>query len=104
MKAAVACPIRSATFLHRYRDEPDPATKNPFVDVERGRYFTDAIDWAYREKVTTAISDTLFGTGQPDTRAQAVTFLWRDAGSPKPSAPAGFSDTAVGQYYSNAVA
>ncbi|MDW3217134.1 MAG: S-layer homology domain-containing protein [Acidimicrobiales bacterium] len=92
------------TFLYRYRGEPPPGSSAPFVDVPNGKYYTDAISWAYNSDVTTGVGGGRFGTGETVTRAQAVTFLWRDAGSPSPDADADFSDVPSGEFYSDAVA
>ena len=45
----------------------------------------------------------LFGPGDALTRAQAATVLWRMAGSPAPSAGAGFPDVEAGSWYADAV-
>ncbi|MEO0492127.1 MAG: cutinase family protein, partial [Actinomycetota bacterium] len=81
------------TFLWRYVDAPQGFAQNDFPDVPRGRYFTGAVDWAAATEVTTGVpgeDGPVFGTGLAVTRAQAVTFLWRMAGSPTPAGPAGF--------------
>ena len=91
------------TFLHRYAEKPPAGPQSPFTDVPRGTYYTTAIDWAYNNNITTGISSTRFGTGQPVTRAQAVTFLWRQHGEPEPDGPGPFDDVAEGQYFTKAV-
>ena len=94
------------TFLYRYAGEPLPGPANPFGDVGRGEFYSEPIDWAFNNSVTTGISEDppLFGTGQPVTRAQAVTFLWRQAGEPAPSGPSPFDDVAEGRFFTEAVA
>ena len=91
------------TFLYRYAGVPAPGSSHPFTDVSGGRYYSDAVSWAYNEGVTTGVSPTLFGTGAAVTRGQAVTFLWRQAGSPVPVGSNPFMDVGGGRYYSNAV-
>jgi hypothetical protein len=91
------------TFLWRYAGEPLPGAPSPFNDVPAGRYYTNPITWAYNNRITTGISWTLFGTGQPVTRGQAVTFLWRQAGEPAPTVSNPFSDVPAGTYYTSAV-
>ena len=91
------------TFLYRYAGAPAPGSSHPFTDVSVGRYYSDAVSWAYNEGVTTGVSPTLFGTGSAVTRGQAVTFLWRQAGSPVPVGSNPFMDVSGGRYYSNAV-
>ena len=54
--------------------------------------------------MTGGTSDTLFAPNAGCTRAQAVTFLWRAAGSPEPTALSTFTDVASDAYYAPAVA
>ena len=69
------------TFLWRAAGEPQPAGKtNPFTDVSSGAYYYDAVLWAVENKITSGMTDTLFGPGYTCQRAQAVTFLYRAAG------------------------
>ena len=75
-----------------------------FTDVNKSDYYYDAVNWAVREKVTGGVSDKEFAPNGACTRAQAVTFLWRAAGSPEPSIIADlFSDVSRDQYYYQAV-
>lgn len=48
-----------------------------FTDVEQDRYFTDAVEWAFDNGVTTGTSAATFSPEDPATRAQSVTFLHR---------------------------
>ena len=50
---------------------------NTFTDVPAGRYYTDAVDWAFNNGVTTGTSATTFSPEQAVTRAQNVTFAYR---------------------------
>lgn len=59
-----------------------PTGKNPFVDVPAGSYYEDAVIWAVDKGITTGTSAITFNPNGICTRAQAVTFLWRAAGSP----------------------
>ena len=75
-----------------------------FVDVATGSYYEDAVDWAVENGITKGTDDTHFSPDGICTRAQAVTFLWRTAGSPKPETRAmPFTDVAAGSYYYDAV-
>lgn len=75
-----------------------------FTDVPSGSYYEDAVLWAVGEGITTGISAHAFAPNGSCTRAQAVTFLWRAAGSPAPvSAKTRFADVAASSYYSDAV-
>ena len=75
-----------------------------FVDVPENSYYEEAVDWAEENGITQGTDDTHFSPNDICTRAQAVTFLWRTAGSPAPkSTTMPFSDIPTGSYYYNAV-
>ena len=75
-----------------------------FTDVPANAYYTDAISWAVLNGVTKGTSETTFSPNASCTRAQAVTFLWRAAGSPSPrSSTMPFTDVAADAYYCDAV-
>ena len=75
-----------------------------FVDVATGSYYEDAVDWAVGNGITQGTDATHFSPDGICTRAQAVTFLWRAAGSPKPETRTmPFTDVPVGSYYYDAV-
>ena len=80
------------------------ATIKIFVDVPAGSYYEDAVDWAVENGITQGTDDTHFSPDGICTRAQAVTFLWRAAGSPEPETRTmPFTDVPVGSYYYDAV-
>ena len=75
-----------------------------FVDVATGSYYEDAVDWAVENGITKGTDATHFSPDGICTRAQAVTFLWRAAGSPKPETRTmPFADVPAGSYYYDAV-
>ena len=75
-----------------------------FVDVATGSYYEDAVDWAVENGITKGIDNTHFSPDGICTRAQAATFLWRAAGSPKPETRTmPFTDVPAGSYYYDAV-
>ena len=75
-----------------------------FVDVATGSYYEDAVDWAVGNGITQGTDDTHFSPDGICTRAQAVAFLWRAAGSPKPETRTmPFTDVPAGSYYYDAV-
>lgn len=83
---------------------PDPTPENSFIDVPNGAYFAKAVDWALENGITAGTSKTTFSPNAVCTRAQAVAFLWRYAGSPEPARSAShFTDVAKGSYYEKAV-
>ena len=75
-----------------------------FVDVATGSYYEDAVDWAVENGITKGTDDTHFSPDGICTRAQAATFLWRAAGSPKSETRTmPFTDVPAGSYYYDAV-
>ena len=74
-----------------------------FVDVATGSYYEDAVDWAVENGITQGTDDTHFSPDGICTRAQAVTFLWRAAGSPVVNYLMPFTDVDEGAYYAEAV-
>ena len=75
-----------------------------FVDVATGSYYENAVDWAVGNGITQGTDATHFSPDGICTRAQAVTFLWRAAGSPKPETRTmPFADVPAGSYYYDAV-
>ena len=83
---------------------PSPTVAG-FSDVHKSDYYADAVVWAKETGVTGGTSATTFSPGSTVTRAQAVTFLWRAAGSPQPAAATSpFTDvTDTSAYYYDAV-
>ncbi len=77
---------------------------NPFTDVKDSDYFYDPVLWAVEKGITTGTTPTTFSPDASCTRAQAVTFIWREAGQPEPTGTSmPFADVAKGSYYEKAV-
>ena len=89
--------------LYMYQDTAD--TVAGFTDVHESDYYADAVVWAKENGVTGGTSATTFSPAATVTRAEAVTFLWRAAGSPEPSSLISpYTDvTNRGSYYYKAV-
>ena len=67
------------TFLWRAAGKPDPASStNPFTDVKPGAYYYNAVLWAVEKGITNGTSAATFDPEDTCTRAQVVTFLYRD--------------------------
>ena len=81
-----------------------PEEKLPFVDVPEDSFYYNAVKWAVRWGITTGTSETTFSPDKVVTRAEAVTFLWRDAGCPEPTSNENpFTDVKEGDFYYKAV-
>lgn len=95
--------VKDAGGKDHYPDS-DSEHSLPFTDVPADAYFRDAVEWAVGEGVTGGTSATTFSPYNVCTRAQAVTFLWRADGSPKPESSRNpFTDVKAGSYYYDAV-
>lgn len=76
-----------------------------FADVPTDAYYAKAVEWAVRKDITNGKANGLFGSNDPCTRGQIVTFLWRAAGSPAPKGTAKVpADVLPGSYCYDAVA
>ncbi len=83
-------------------DEEDPG-ETDFTDVPANAYYAQPVAWAVENGITSGTGKGKFSPGTACTRAQAVTFLWRAAGSPSASPSSRFSDVSSNAYYSQAV-
>ena len=102
-KYTFTMPASKVTVAAMFKAEQSTG-KNPFTDVPAGSYYEDAVIWAVDKGITTGTSATTFNPNGICTRAQAVTFLWRAAGSPAAkSAVMPFTDVKAGSYYETAV-
>ena len=59
--------------------------------------------WAVSNNITAGVSDTKFAPNQTCTRAQAVVFLWNQAGRPTVSRKNAFTDVKSSDWYYQAV-
>lgn len=50
---------------------------NPFTDVEDGKWYSEAVQWAYDNEITTGKTPTTFNGDDGVTRYEAVTFQQR---------------------------
>jgi hypothetical protein len=92
------------TFIWRNAGSPEPTTTdNPFTDVSENDYYYNAVLWAVENGIISGTSNTTFSPNETCTRAQAVTFLWRENGEPSVQGSA-FSDVENDAYYAKAVA
>ena len=77
---------------------------NPFADVSVDSFYIDPVLWAVENGITTGTSVATFSPDASCVRAQAVTFLWRAAGSPEPVSTVNpFVDVTEQDFYYKAV-
>ena len=106
MNATYNAATKTVTFIAPHFSEYVLAevTALPFVDVDESAYYADAVRWAAANGITSGVDATHFAPMAITTRGQMVTFLWRAAGSPEPTATTcAFTDIRANEYYYKAV-
>ena len=96
---------QAVAFLWRMVASPEPAAIDmPFADVKEDSFFYKPVKWAVGSRIAGGTGANIFSPDNSCTRAQAVTFLWRTAGQPKPNGKNNpFTDIEAGSYYYDAV-
>lgn len=93
-----------AAALYRMAGEPAVSGRDPFSDTGTGPSHSDAITWAAEQGYISGYGDGRFGIGDPVTREQFATILWRYAGSPDAGPAPEFADEAsISDYAQKAV-
>ena len=69
---------QSVTFLYRASGAPAVSGNAAFSDVATNAYYAAAVKWAEKNGITGGIGGGLFGSDNNCTRAQIVTFLYRN--------------------------
>ena len=92
-----------ATIFHRAAGTPAASGTSRFSDAEAGAYYINALSWAETAGLIAGYPDGRFGVGDPVTRQQVATILWRWAGSPAPSAENYSDENAISAYAQTAV-
>lgn len=82
------------TVMYRMAGAPDVSGMSmPFNDVKADSWAYNAIIWAYNNGITKGISGTAFAPDAPISRAQLVTLLYRQEGSPTVNKHSTFADS-----------
>ena len=68
---------QTVTFLYRAAGSP-AVSGSGFADVAADAYYADAVAWAADQGITSGTTPETFSPAQACTRAQIVTFLYRD--------------------------
>ena len=92
-----------ATIFHRAAGTPAASGTSRFSDAEAGAYYINALSWAETAGLIAGYPDGRFGVGDPVTRQQVATILWRWAGSPAASAENYSDKNAISAYAQTAV-
>ena len=71
-----------ATILYRIAGEPEVEYSGTFSDVEKGTWYTDAIEWAAQTEVVNGVGNDRFDPSGQLTFEQIIVMLYRCAGAP----------------------
>lgn len=82
-----------AAVLYRMSGSPAATGVPAFADADAGEWYSDAVSWAAENEVISGYGNGTFGVNDFTTREQAVTILWRYAGSPESDTTDTVSDT-----------
>ncbi len=75
----------------------------PFSDVREGKWYYEAVKWAYENGYVSGTSEDTFSPNKECTRAEFVMILWVIAGRPEPTIENPFTDVREGKWYYKAV-
>lgn len=75
---AICTRAQAVTFLYRASGAPAVSGNAAFSDVATNAYYAAAVKWAEKNGITGGIGGGLFGSDNNCTRAQIVTFLYRN--------------------------
>lgn len=67
---------QAMTFLYGAMGSPAVTGGSGFLDVDSGAYYAGPVAWAVKNHITSGTGNGLFGTEDPCTRAQIITFLF----------------------------
>ena len=74
---AMVTRAQTVTFLYRAAGSPAAASGSSFSDVRSDAYYADAVSWAVEKGITSGTAAAAFSPDADCTRAQIVTFLYR---------------------------
>lgn len=93
------------TFDNAAPTQPEQSTAPAapaFTDVKADAYYASAVKWAVENGITTGTTATTFSPNATCTTAHILTFMWRAAGSPEPTAASPFTNLNGSEYYAKA--
>ena len=64
-----------ASVIYRLAGEPEVSFKNTFSDVPAGKWFSEAVLWAYENDIVAGLGDGVFGSYDSITREQMARML-----------------------------
>lgn len=69
---------QTVTFLYRAAGSPPTLVTSSFLDVDENAWYAGPVQWAVAQEITNGTSASTFAPDAGCTRAQIVTFLYRD--------------------------
>lgn len=91
----VPTPTPTPTPTPKPTPTPTPAPTpflGEFTDVKEGKWYSDAVEYVYKQGIMNGQSNTVFGISAPTTRAQLVAILYRLEGEPTVTTANSFND------------
>ena len=85
--SVVCTRAQAVTLLWKAAGAPYTASVSTFTDVKPGSWYAKAVNWAVAKGITSGVSARRFAPQQQCSRAQIVTFLWKNNGSVNPQKP-----------------
>lgn len=82
-------------FLWRYAGSPEAGAPAAFTDVLPDADCAPAVAWAVENGITSGTSESTFSPGEPCTRGQIVTFLYRCVNEAAPGEKAVFTEDPI---------
>ena len=79
-------------------EQPEPELP-AFSDVAEDAWYAKQVAWAVQNGITSGTSDTTFSPDKTCSTAEILTFLWRAAGSERPTIDNPFTDVAADAWY-----
>ncbi|MDO4175501.1 MAG: S-layer homology domain-containing protein, partial [Eubacteriales bacterium] len=81
-----------AQILYSRAGSPDVEEAQIFTDVPAGKWYTDAVNWAYKAGVVAGMGDGTFAPGEDVTRQQLAQMLYAEQKSPEVTGTLDFPD------------
>ena len=91
------------TLMWNAAGKPEPTTEVTFSDVAKDAWYAKAVAWAVENGITQGTSADKFSPDATVSRAQAVQFLFNEAGKPAQTKAPVFNDLATNAWYKDAV-
>ena len=82
---------------------PAAAAEHPFRDVDKGAWFSEAVQYVYEHELMNGMETTEFGPDRPMSRAMLITVLHRMDGETEAETELPFTDISTAGFYYDAL-